>query len=277
MRTFFLCLVATLVMTATAVAQEAAGTAGPSGPRKVMAASDEAESAMKAFKVPPGFKVELFAAEPHVANISSFDMAPDGKAYVVEVFRRRGGGVLDMRNLSAAWLEDDLASRTVADRIAMVKRRLSPAELKEMTIESDRVRVVEDRDGDGRADHATVFADGFNQLEAGTAAGVLAFNGDVYFANIPNLWLLHDANGDGNADSRKVLHTGFGVHYEISGHDLHGLRLGPDGRIYFSIGDRALNVVDSSGKTVLSNPDSGAVLRCEPDGSNLELVHTGLR
>jgi quinoprotein glucose dehydrogenase len=182
-----------------------------------------------------------------------------------------------MRTLSRAWLEDDLASRTVADRIALVKRRLSPAEVKAMQVESDRVRLVEDRDGDGRADHDSVFATGFNQLEDGTAAGVLSFNGNVYFANIPNLWLLRDTNGDGKADKRKVLATGFGVHYEISGHDLHGLRLGPDGRIYFSIGDRSLSVRTPDGKTTNAKPDSGAVLRCEPDGSNLELVHTGLR
>src|SRR4051794_18520052 len=268
-----LALFATVVL-----GQESTTPSGPPGPRRVMAASDEAAGAIRSFKVPPGFGVELFAAEPDVANISSFDMAPDGSAYVVEVFRRRGGGVLDMRSMSAAWLDDDLASRTVADRIALVKRRVSLQEQKAMTLESDRVRRVEDRDGDGRADHATVFADGFNQLESGTAAGVLAMpNGNVYFANIPNLWLLRDENGDGKADARKVLYSGFGVHYEISGHDLHGLRLGPDGRIYFSIGDRALNVLDSGGKSVISNPDSGAVLRCDPDGSNLELVHTGLR
>src|SRR5688572_20535278 len=119
MRTFIGVLV--VAMTAcTAFAQEGGATSsGPSGTRKVMPASDEAETAMKAFKAPAGFRVELFAAEPHVANISAFDMAPDGKTYVVEVFRRRGGGVLDMRNLPA-WLDDDLASRSVADRIAMV-------------------------------------------------------------------------------------------------------------------------------------------------------------
>jgi len=269
-----ICVVALTAAALSTVAQEGAGN-GPSGPRKVMPASDEAVSAMRGFKPAPGFKVSLFAAEPDVANISSFDLTPDGKAYVVEVFRRRGGGVLDMRNLPT-WLDDDLASRTVADRIAMVRRRLPPQEQHAMELESDRVRLVEDRDGDGRADHATVFADGFNKLEDGTAAGVLAFNGKVYFANIPNLWLLRDDNGDGRADTRKVLYTGFGVRYEISGHDLHGLRLGPDGRIYFSIGDRALHVTRPDG-SVVSNPDSGAVLRCEPDGSHLELVHTGLR
>jgi quinoprotein glucose dehydrogenase len=266
-----------LVISLRAVGQETEAPPPPAGARKVMPASDEAETTIKSFKVPAGFKVELFAAEPHVANISAFDIGPDSKVYVVEVFRRRGGGVLDMRNMSAAWLDDDLASRSVADRVALVKRRMTPAEQRAMQLESDRVRLVEDRDGDGRADHATVFADGFNQLEAGTAAGVMPFNGSVYFANIPNLWLLRDENGDGRADARTVLHTGFGVHYEISGHDLHGLRVGPDGRVYFSIGDRALHVTGPDGKTIVSNPDSGAVLRCEPDGSNLELVHTGLR
>ena len=241
-----------------------------------MPASDEAETAMKAFRPAPGFKVELFAAEPHVANISGFDVAADGRFYVVEVFRRRGGGVLDMRTLPA-WLDDDLASRSVADRVAMVKRRLPTQDLRAMELESDRVRVVRDRDGDGRADHATVFADRFNKLEDGTAAGVLALRDDIYFANIPNLWLLRDENRDGTADVRKALHSGFGVHYNISGHDLHGLRLGPDGRVYFSVGDRGLHIVGPDGKVVVSNPESGAVLRCEPDGSRLELVHTGLR
>jgi quinoprotein glucose dehydrogenase len=277
MRTSLICFLAVSIVcsVSTVVAQEGGPVPGPAGGRKVMPASDEGEAAMKGFRLAPGFKAELFAAEPHVANISGFDIAPDGKVYVVEVFRRRGGGVLDMRTLPA-WLDDDLASRTVADRVALVKRRLAPQDVRAMEVESDRVRVVEDRDGDGRADHATVFADGFRKLEDGTAAGVLALGGDVFFANIPNLWLLRDENQDGKADTRKALHTGFGVHFNISGHDLHGLRLGPDGRVYFSIGDRGFSVITAEGKTI-HNPDSGAVLRCEPDGSRLELVHTGLR
>src|SRR5438105_608547 len=96
MRTALIALA--LALFAAAVSgQESTTASGPPGPRNVMPASDEAAAAMKSFKVPPGFKVELFAAEPDVANISSFDMAPDGSAYIVEVFRRRGGGVLDMR------------------------------------------------------------------------------------------------------------------------------------------------------------------------------------
>src|SRR5436190_19058524 len=82
-----------LVLAQVARAQESTGSASI-GARQVQAASGEAEAAIRQFRVPAGFKVELFAAEPQVANISSFDIDATGKAYVVEVFRRRGGGVL---------------------------------------------------------------------------------------------------------------------------------------------------------------------------------------
>src|SRR6185369_415652 len=77
-------------------------------------------------------------------------------------------------------------------------------------------------------------------------------------------------------DQRKSLSYGYGVRYNFLGHDLHGLRFGPDGKLYFSIGDRGLHVQTREGR-ILDNPDSGSVLRCELDGSNLELFATGLR
>ena len=56
---------------------------------------------------------------------------------------------------------------------------------------------------------------------------------------------------------------------------MHGLRFGPDGKIYFSSGDRGFHI-QTEGRTV-SCPDTGAVLRCNPDGSELEIIATGLR
>ena len=144
---------------------------------------------------------------------------------------------------------------------------------------------MQDTDGDGRCDSAQVFSKGYNTILSGTGAGVLSYRDIVYFTCIPDVWMLRDANNDGVADVRAVMSSGYGVRFAFRGHDMHGLTIGPDGRLYFSIGDRGYNVNLSEGGTYtggqlndrLANPESGAVFRCELDGSNLEVVHTGLR
>ncbi len=240
----------------------------------VSSASPDAARAMAGFRVPDGLKLELFAAEPLLANPVVFSFDEKGRVYVVETFRLHKG-VTDNRG-HMNWLDADLASRTVEDRVAMYRKFLGK-EAETYAQEHDRIRLLEDRDGDGKPDHATVFADGWNGMADGLAAGILARKGDVYFANIPSLWLLRDNDGDGKADARKALQTGYGVHVGFLGHDLHGLRFGPDGKLYFSIGDRGLNITSSVDGRKLSAPDTGSVLRCEPDGSHLEIFATGLR
>ena len=239
---------------------------------KVAKASDEWKKSIQRMKLPPGVKADLWAAEPHVANIVSFHFDEKGRCYVAETFRLHAG-VTDNRN-HMYWLDDDLACRTVADRVAMYKKHLK-GKFPTYEKESDRVRVVEDTQGTGKADKSTVFADGFKNAADGLGSGVLARNGKVWYTNIPDLWFLQDTKGTGRADVRKSLHTGFGVHVAFLGHDMHGLRFGPDGKLYFSIGDRGLHV-EAGGKTI-SAPDTGSVLRCNPDGSDLELFATGLR
>ncbi|HEY8504582.1 MAG TPA: PVC-type heme-binding CxxCH protein [Gemmataceae bacterium] len=239
----------------------------------VAPASDEAARAIPGFRLAEGLEAELWAAEPLLANPVAFAFDEKGRCYVAETFRLHAG-VTDNRG-HMYWLDDELASRTVADRVAMY-RKYHKEKFADYEREHDRVRRVWDSDGDGRADRATVFADGFKDAAAGIGSGVLARGRDVWYTCIPDLWLLRDADADGKADEKKSLSSGYGVHVAFIGHDLHGLTMGPDGRLYFSIGDRGLNVVTREGKR-LFNPDSGAVLRCEPDGSNLEIVVYGLR
>lgn len=241
-------------------------------PPKVAEASDEGEKAMRRFVLPQGFKVELIAAEPHLANPVAFDIDHSGRFWVAETFRLHAG-VTDIRGKNS-WLDEDLAARSVEDRIAMMKRH-EGEKFANYELNSERLKLLLDTDNDRKVDQSTVFADGFNTAADGIASGVLSRDGKVWFANIPNLWLLADKDNDGKADERKSLHYGFGVRVGFLGHDLHGLIMGPDGRIYFTIGDRGSNIkVD--GKTV-GNPDTGCVFRCNPDGSELEVFAFGLR
>jgi quinoprotein glucose dehydrogenase len=240
---------------------------------KIAPASKEARQAMAQVRVPSGLKIELFAAEPLLANPVAFCFDEKGCCFVAETFRIQQG-VTDNRD-HMDWLDDDLASRTVADRLDMYRKHLKEA-FSTYEIAHDRVRRIEDTNGDGVADRATVFADGFHHAADGIGAGVLARKGNVYYTCIPSLWLLKDTKDSGKADFREALSTGYGVHVSFYGHDLHGLRMGPDGRVYFSVGDRGLNVRTADGRT-LAYPDTGAVLRCEPDGTSLEVVATGLR
>ena len=242
---------------------------------RITPASDEAERAIAAFRKPDGVEVSLFAAEPMLANPVAFDIDGKGRHYVIETFRAWDGVTDDRSHMN--WLVDDFASTTVADRVAMYRKYLTPEEFAQYGAQDDRIRRIVDEDGDGRADEANVFADGFQDQAAGIGSGILVADpSTVYYTCIPNLWLLKDADRDGVSDARTALSTGYGVRVSFLGHDLHGLLLGPDGRLYFSLGDRGLNVLAIDGRSV-QQLDSGSVLRCELDGSGLEIVATGFR
>ncbi len=265
-------LAGSLVLAALAPVQAQHQLAGAAYVPKLASASDEGVKAIKRFQLPPGWKCELWAAEPDLAQPVSFYMDDTGKVYVCETFRH-SQGVDDIRG-HGDWLDEELASKTVEDRIALLRRHYNN-NLSSYTQHTERVRLLQDTKGLGKADRSVVYAEGFNQVLDGIAAGILARGQDVYLANIPHLWRLRDTNGDGVADERKSLSYGYGVRGGFLGHDLHGLAWGPDGRLYFSIGDRAGNVlVDGH---YVGNPDCGAVFRCNADGSGLEVYCYGLR
>jgi quinoprotein glucose dehydrogenase len=209
-----------------------------------------------------------------LANPVSIAFDEKGRCFVAETYRLHHGVTDNRRHMY--WLDDDVACRTVADRVAMYRKHAKDKFAAEYEKDEDRVKLIWDSTGKGVADQSSVFSDGYRAASQGIGAGLLARKGNVYYTNIPDVWLLKDTKGANKADVQESLATGFGVHVAFLGHDLHGLTMGPDGRLYFSCGDRGLNVTTKEGKH-LFNPDSGAVLRCEPDGSNLEIVHRGLR
>ena len=263
----------------------AAALAVPGGhpipaPRKPTIAekSDEPVTAAAAFGMREGFEARLFAAEPDVANPVAFSVDEKGRVFVCETFRQ-GRAVNDNRGHDDAWVNADLAAQSVEDRDAFYRRLLDEKTVAEWELDDDRVRMLVDTDSDGVADEASVYADGFNGLMAGTAAGILARRGEVWVACIPSFYRLRDLDGDsrvdGSAGERQELSTGYGIRVALRGHDLHGLVMGPDGRIYFSIGDRGYKI-SLDGQTY-HDPGSGAVFRCHPDGSGFEIFATSLR
>ncbi len=247
--------------------------------------SDSPEAALKKFAVAPGLQVEAWAAEPLLANPVAMSFDNKGRAYVAETYRRRTS-VPDIRK-NEEWKIANLALRTVEERVEFLKaQRPESAKAKptnnnadlngdgqfdwrDWTIESEQVKLVSDSNGDGKADTSSVFATGFNSVATGVAAGVAVHDGSVFFTVTPDLWRI-------DGERKTVLHTGFGVHVAYSGHDMHGAKVGPDGRVYWSIADCGAHVTTKEGK-VIDVPDSGAVFRCDLDGANLELVCTGLR
>lgn len=240
---------------------------------------DGTEAAIKqlaTFRVPVGLKVELFAAEPKLASPVAIGVDERNRVFVAEEYRFNRG--TEENRTRPFLLEDDLQLQTTDDRLAMFKKFADKFDggMNWFTKTADQVRLVEDTDGDGRADRSTVFATGFNEPLDGLAAGVMPFNGDVFFTCIPHLWRLRDTDGDGVADVKEKLLSGFGVNAGFLGHDLHGLVWGPDGKLYFSIGDRGFHVTSKEGVT-FHGPRNGAVFRCNPDGTEFEVVHRGLR
>lgn len=241
---------------------------------KIAAASDEAAAARAGVRVPQGMALTLWAAEPELANPVAFDVAADGRVYVAETFRQETEGVPDNRTFPE-FLENDLRTVTVEQRGENYLAS-HPEFLEQWTDQEERIRVLWDEDGDGRADVSRVFARGFNDLLDGTGAGVLAVGADVFFTCIPKLWKLTDTDRDGVAEDGLALHHGYGPRIAFRGHDLHGLVIGPDERLYFSVGDRGYHVLTQEGEW-LSEPGRGAVFRCELDGSGLEVFAHGLR
>src|SRR5437899_3990348 len=160
------------------------------------APAQDAATAMRLFRLAPGLKVDLFAADPMVQNIVSFTFDEQGRCYVVETHRRRTS-VFDI-TFFPDWLESDFALRTVEHRANFLKRTLTltnqteidklfkakPGFLpdlngdgvrdwRDLEVESERIGLLVDTNADGHADIATTFAEGFNGLTSGVAAGGL--------------------------------------------------------------------------------------------------------
>lgn len=143
---------------------------------------------LDAFVVPEGLEVNLFASEPMIQKPVQMNWDAEGRLWVV-------------------------CSSTYP--------HIKPGEAAK-----DQVVVLEDTDGDGKADKSTIFADGLH-IPTALAPG----DGGLYVANATEVLFLKDTDGDLKADERTILLSGFGT--EDTHHLLHTFRWGPEGMLYF--------------------------------------------
>ncbi|HBL47671.1 PVC-type heme-binding CxxCH protein [Gimesia sp.] len=128
------------------------------------------------------------------------------------------------------------------------------------------IRMLVDRDGDGRFDQSTVFADKLT-----LPMGALWHEGSLYVASPPNIWKLTDHDDDGVADERKIIVDSFG--FSGNAASIHGCFRGPEGRLYWCDGRHGHEFKDKSGN-VTSKGLAARIFSCNPDGSDIE-VHCG--
>ncbi|MCE9529158.1 MAG: HEAT repeat domain-containing protein [Planctomycetales bacterium] len=195
----------------------------------------ETEKRFPPLKVPRGFRATLFACDPLIEYPSVMSAGPRPGAVFVAVDYMTGLGT-------------------------------------EITRRSE-VRLVEDTNGDGYADKATLYAGGFNSI-----MGLCYHDGTVFVMHAPFLTALKDTKGTGVADERKDIVTGLGLTPEENPVRLHcanGVTAGHDGWLYLALGDHGCIVNRPEGdKLVL---EGGGILRCRPDGRDLHIFSTGLR
>ena len=241
----------------------------------------------------PKLEFRKWSGDINVPDPVSVSVDDRGRVFATQT-RRRKIQDLDIRE-HTEWIAEDVALSSVEEKRAFLKRKLAVGgdqsvqrkhvldlnedgqhDWRDLKSVSEAIYRLRDSDEDGTADEISIFAEDFQTEVTGIAAGVLAYNGDVWATVAPDLWKLRDTDDDGQADERSVIAHGFGLHIAYAGHDMHGLTVGPDGKIYWSIGDKGISVTRADGRR-LFYPNQGGVLRCNPDGSDFEVFAHGLR
>ncbi|HET6575053.1 MAG TPA: PVC-type heme-binding CxxCH protein, partial [Fimbriiglobus sp.] len=209
------------------------------------------DKALASLKAGDGLQVELFAAEPMLINPTSMDIDHLGRVWVCEAVNYR---------------------RKLFNHPMLRK-------------EGDRIVVLTDKDGDGKADESTVFYQGEDlmaPLGVAVAKDATGPGYKVFVCQSPDILLFEDKDGDAKADGppKKFL-TGFqGIDHD---HGVHSILIGPDGKLYFTVGDQGvkdLQSTDGKGRkwtTNYSDCQAGTVWRCDFDGKNLELIAHNFR
>jgi len=202
----------------------------------------EPADAVKSFQVLDQFQMELLAAEPLVMDPVAAAYDEDGRLYVVEMS--------DYPHVDAK--NDKPFSENLGD---------PPI---------GRVRLLIDRDGDGKFDEGHIFAD-----KLSWPTGIAVWKGGVFVAATPNLWYLRDTDGDHKADERKTIFTGFRK-YNVQA-VMNNLQWGLDHLIYGAGSSNGGKVYHAGHSSDEGQDTLRRDFRFDPRAESFEVISGGAR
>ena len=204
------------------------------------------ENALKGLDMVKGLEVTLMAAEPTLKNPTNMDVDDRGRIWITEAYNYRP---------------------------AINGNPTNP--------QGDRIMVLEDKDGDGVAETSTVF---YQSPELNAPLGICVLGNRVIVSQSPYVWAFYDDNGDNKADRKEIIFQGIGgIQHD---HGIHSFVAGPDGKLYFTFGNKGETLRDKNNRVVLDQDGDpitnkkykqGMVFRCNPDGSEVECLGNNFR
>ncbi len=238
-----------------------------------------------------GLKIDLWASDSLSPDPVSLEIDRLGRAYITRAVRQKNSE-FDIRG-HRDWMTPSIGLQSVEDRRAFLRKTFAPEksaqnewlkdlngdgshDWKDLTVEKDELWRVEDKDGDGIAETSTKVFVGPSEEVTDVAGGVLVREKDAFWCSGPDMWRLEDKNNDGVYETKQSISHGYAVHIGFSGHGMSGAIQGPDGKIYWQIGDIGANITDKAGQKH-EYPNEGVMVRSNPDGSDFEVVAHGIR
>lgn len=246
------CLTAILSFTSCRT-KNAGQTTAPNPDSAYKKLSDEEKrlpkNALAGIEIAEGLQATLFASEPMIGNPTNIDIDARGRVWMCEAFNYR------------PQLNPDNPTKA----------------------EGDRIVILEDTDGDGKADSTKVFYQG---TDVNASLGIAVLGNKVIVSCSPNVFVFTDDNGDDIPDKKEVLFTHVGG--EQHDHAIHAFTFGADGKLYFNFGNAGEQLMDKNGKLITDKDGNlitnkgkpyrqGMVFRMNVDGSDVEVLAHNFR
>ena len=218
--------------------------------------SRDAAKAVSQLDLYPGLEATLFASEPQILSPTNIDVDHRGRVWVCEVVNYR----------------------------AHARDNKRP--------QGDRILILEDINGDGKADSQKVYYQG---RDVDASLGICVLGNKIIVTCAPNVIVFTDEDGDDKPDSRQLLFTRTGRPQDD--HSTHSFVFGPDGKLYWNMGNNGGYVHDANGKLIVDTAGNhvldrrqfgrfkdartpywgGMIFRCNPDGSEFEVLGHNFR